>query len=341
MSCRSSDSARSGETPRRSAVVRPRRITSRSRPKSRVARPVARLTAATCSLSACRRATRSSSSPSSSVSAERSSSKFIDGSVLICYRRPFYWPCTATASTTARLPFFYELEHQACGRKPCPTRCRPTRWSWRPNGWRRRGAMPHSPIPTPWCSPPSTAAASPRRASCSARKSPRTPAASCSTRITTRARAASSRPIRVPRSYFTGTIATGRCAPKVGSSRSRDAENDAYFRTRPWQSRLGAWASQQSEPVQSRASCSAQPSPRPPVASGFLTAARAARRAQGRHGRGAPPVPLGRLSSARRRRRALGRGRVPHPRPRALDENPRLGQDVGARSTWSVTRLQP
>lgn len=31
-----------------------------------------------------------------------------------------------------------------------------------------------------------------------------------------------------------------------------DAENDAYFRTRPWQSRLGAWASEQSEPVESR-----------------------------------------------------------------------------------------
>ena len=31
-----------------------------------------------------------------------------------------------------------------------------------------------------------------------------------------------------------------------------DAENDAYFRTRPWQSRLGAWASEQSRPVESR-----------------------------------------------------------------------------------------
>jgi pyridoxamine 5'-phosphate oxidase len=31
-----------------------------------------------------------------------------------------------------------------------------------------------------------------------------------------------------------------------------DADNDAYFRTRAWQSRLGAWASEQSEPVQSR-----------------------------------------------------------------------------------------
>jgi pyridoxamine 5'-phosphate oxidase len=32
-----------------------------------------------------------------------------------------------------------------------------------------------------------------------------------------------------------------------------DAESDAYFRGRPWQSRIGAWASQQSEPVRSRA----------------------------------------------------------------------------------------
>jgi pyridoxamine 5'-phosphate oxidase len=31
-----------------------------------------------------------------------------------------------------------------------------------------------------------------------------------------------------------------------------DAENDAYFRTRAWQSRLGAWASEQSQPVESR-----------------------------------------------------------------------------------------
>ena len=31
-----------------------------------------------------------------------------------------------------------------------------------------------------------------------------------------------------------------------------DTENDAYFRTRAWQSRLGVWASQQSRPIDSR-----------------------------------------------------------------------------------------
>jgi pyridoxamine 5'-phosphate oxidase len=36
--------------------------------------------------------------------------------------------------------------------------------------------------------------------------------------------------------------------------RMSDADNDAYFRTRAWQSRLGAWASHQSQPVDSRES---------------------------------------------------------------------------------------
>jgi pyridoxamine 5'-phosphate oxidase len=36
-----------------------------------------------------------------------------------------------------------------------------------------------------------------------------------------------------------------------------EAENDAYFRTRAWQSRIGAWASEQSQPVASRRALSA------------------------------------------------------------------------------------
>jgi pyridoxamine 5'-phosphate oxidase len=32
-----------------------------------------------------------------------------------------------------------------------------------------------------------------------------------------------------------------------------DAQSDEYFHTRPWQSRIGAWASRQSEPIGSRA----------------------------------------------------------------------------------------
>jgi pyridoxamine 5'-phosphate oxidase len=61
--------------------------------------------------------------------------------------------------------------------------------------------------------------------------------------------------------------------------RSPAAESDDYFRTRPWQSRLGAWASQQSQPLSSREALMAEAArvavtrgpnpPRPPHWGGF------------------------------------------------------------------------
>ena len=56
-----------------------------------------------------------------------------------------------------------------------------------------------------------------------------------------------------------------------------DAENDAYFMSRPWQSRLGAWASRQSEPVASRSALASAVSTRPRVVSTCPTPVRAAR----------------------------------------------------------------
>jgi pyridoxamine 5'-phosphate oxidase len=119
-----------------------------------------------------------------------------------------------------------------------------------------------------------------------------------------------------------------------------DAENDAYFRTRPWQSRLGAWASEQSEPVQSRSVLSAavaawarrfgvpyegpggtEPKeitvdvPRPPHWGGFRLQVQA--------------VELW----------VEGEFRI-HDRARFTRIRD-LEQDPDAATTWSVTRLQP
>jgi len=119
-----------------------------------------------------------------------------------------------------------------------------------------------------------------------------------------------------------------------------DAENDAYFRTRPWQSRVGAWASQQSEPVQSRAV----------LAAAVAAAARRFGVPYGGPGTVEPEhitVEVPRPShwgGYRLRVDAVelwveGEFRI-HDRAR-WTRTPELGQDVDAAATWSVTRLQP
>jgi pyridoxamine 5'-phosphate oxidase len=119
-----------------------------------------------------------------------------------------------------------------------------------------------------------------------------------------------------------------------------DAENDAYFRTRPWQSRLGAWASEQSQPVESRQALernvaaaarrlgipyagpgSAEPEdvavevPRPPHWGGYRLVADA--------------VELW----------VEGEFRI-HDRARWTRSLPD-SEDAGAAAPWTVTRLQP
>jgi pyridoxamine 5'-phosphate oxidase len=119
-----------------------------------------------------------------------------------------------------------------------------------------------------------------------------------------------------------------------------DAENDAYFRTRPWQSRIGAWASQQSEPVKSRAVL------------GSAVAAAAHRFGIPYNGPGAeepehihvevprPPYWGGfRLNVDAVELWVEGEFRV-HDRAR-WTRIPDPRQDPDAATTWTVTRLQP
>jgi pyridoxamine 5'-phosphate oxidase len=119
-----------------------------------------------------------------------------------------------------------------------------------------------------------------------------------------------------------------------------DAESDAYFRTRAWQSRLGAWASRQSEPVQSRAEL------------GESVAAAARRFGIPYDGPGSlepndikvevprPPHWGGyRLNVDAMELWVEGEFRI-HDRAR-WTRTLGLAQDPGAAATWSVTRLQP
>ncbi len=119
-----------------------------------------------------------------------------------------------------------------------------------------------------------------------------------------------------------------------------EAENDAYFRGRPWQSRIGAWASEQSEPVQSRAE----------LESAVAAAARRFGIPYGGPGTEEPkdlsvvvprPSHWGgyRLWVDAAELWVEGEFRI-HDRAR-WTRVPDLEHDVGAASAWAVTRLQP
>ena len=93
------------------------------------------------------------------------------------------------------------------------------------------------------------------------------------------------------------------------------AESDAYFATRNWQSRLGAWASQQSEPIGSRAELLGK------VTKAALRLALPAPADEQQPDPGCahrPPAALGRVPAVGRGGGTVGRGQRAHPRSGAL-----------------------
>jgi pyridoxamine 5'-phosphate oxidase len=118
------------------------------------------------------------------------------------------------------------------------------------------------------------------------------------------------------------------------------AESDAYFSSRPWQSRLGAWASRQSEPVESRDALHAA----------VADAAKAFNVPYGGPGSEEPesmtaeiarPVTWGgyRLNVEAIELWVEGEFRI-HDRARWTRVSDH-GRDSGKAMNWSVTRLQP
>jgi len=117
-------------------------------------------------------------------------------------------------------------------------------------------------------------------------------------------------------------------------------ENDAYFRSRPWQSRIGAWASRQSEPVQSRAVLEASV-----AAAAHRFGVPYAGPGSAEPGEIAVDIPRpAHWGGFRLRVEAIelwveGEFRI-HDRAR-WTRSIELGQDPERATSWSVTRLQP
>ncbi len=103
--------------------------------------------------------------------------------------------------------------------------------------------------------------------------------------------------------------------------RVSEQESDAYFASRPRGAQIGAWASQQSRPLESRSTLEAA----------------VARFEKEYAGERAAPALLGRLSHRAACDRILGRSAVPAARPARLHA-PGAGQAVGAGAALSVKR---
>ena len=155
-----------------------------------------------------------------------------------------------------------------------------------------------------------------RRGWCCSRATART--ASSSTPTSRAPRATSSPPTRRQRCSSTGSRCAARSASKARVERVPDAEADAYFATRGRDSQLGAWASDQSRPLdaarpsnsdskRSKRRFDGQDVPRPPHWGGY------------RRGPGPDrildrsPAPAARTPAVHPRRRLAGREGLLYP----------------------------
>ena len=125
----------------------------------------------------------------------------------------------------------------------------PTRWPSSVGG--TSGPARSWTPPRPWRWPRPTVPADRRPGWCCS--SPGAPTASSSTPTTTAARATIWRRIPRRRCSSTGRPSAARSASRDRSTRTTDAESDAYFATRDVGSRIGAYASHQSRPIAGRA----------------------------------------------------------------------------------------